>query len=61
MIRTRNLQMLATEMFKVLQNMSPLIFIEILHWQDINYNLRINTKFKMPNVKYIFHERESIL
>ena len=40
-IHTRNLQILATEMFKVYRNISPPIFIEIFHQRGNNYNLRI--------------------
>ena len=59
-IHTRNLKILATEMFKVYRNTSPPIFSEIFHRRDINYNLRINSDFAMPNVRSIFHGRESI-
>ena len=59
-IHTRNLQILATEMFKVYRNISPPIFSEIFHRRDINYNLRINSDFAMPNVMSVFHGSESI-
>ena len=59
-INTRNLQILATEMFKVYQNISPPIFSEIFHRGDINYNLQINTDFSMPNLTFVFHGSESI-
>ena len=59
-IHTRNLQMLATEMFKVYQNISPPIFSEIFYQRDINYNLRINSDFAMPNVRSVFDGSESI-
>ena len=57
MIHIRNLQILATEMFKVYRNISPPIFSEIFH----RHNLQINSDFAMPNVKSIFHGSESIL
>ena len=57
-VRTRNLQILATEMFKGYRNISPPIYIFGL---DINYNLRINSDFLMPNVRSVFHGSESIL
>ena len=39
-IHTRNLQMLATEIFKVYQKIiTPPIFSEIFHRHDINYKL----------------------
>ena len=59
-IYTKNLQILATEMFKVYRNISPPIFSEIFHRRDINYNLQINSDFAMPNVKSVFHGCESI-
>ena len=44
-IHTRNLQILATEMFKVYRNISSPIFSEIFYRRDINHNLRINSDF----------------
>ena len=38
-IQTRNLQMLATEMFKMYRSMSPPIFSELFRLLDISYNL----------------------
>ena len=38
-IQTRNLQMLATEMFKMYRSMSPPIFSELFRLRDISYNL----------------------
>ena len=60
MIHTRNLQILATEVFKVYRNISPPIFSEIFHRHNINYNLQVNSDFAMPNVKSVFHGSESI-
>ena len=37
-MRNRNQQMLVTPMFKMYRNISPLIFSEIFHRLDINYN-----------------------
>ena len=59
-IYTKNLQILATEMFKVYRNISPPIFSEIFHRSDENYNLRINSDFAMPNIRSVFHGSESI-
>ena len=56
----RNLQILATEIFKVYWNLSPSIFNEIIHRRDINYNLRINSEFVLPNVRSVFYGSESI-
>ena len=60
-IHTRNLQILATEMFKVYRNIFPSIFSKIFHRRDKNYSLRINTDYAMPNVRSIFHGSENIL
>ena len=60
MIHTRNLQILGTEIFKVYRNISPPIFSQIFHRLDMNYNLRNNSDFAMPNVKSVFHGSESI-
>ena len=59
-IHTRNLQMLATEMFKVYRSMSPPIFSELFRGRDICYNLRSNSSFVVPHVKSVFHGSESI-
>ena len=47
-------------MFKVHRNIYPPIFSEIFHRRDINYNLRMNSVFAMPNVRSVFHGSESI-
>ena len=61
-IHTRNLQMLATEIFKVYQKIiTPPIFSEIFHRRDINYKLWINSEIAMPNVRSVFNVSESIL
>ena len=59
-IHTRNLQIVATEMFKVYWNIFPLIFGEIFHRRGIDYNLQINSEFAMPNVRSVFHGSGSI-
>ena len=59
-IHTRNLQILATETFKVYRNISPPIFSEIFHQRGNNCNLRINSDFAMPNVRSVSHGTESI-
>ena len=39
-IHTRNLQTLATEMFKVYKDLSPAIITDLFHVRQNNYNLR---------------------
>ena len=59
-IHTWNLQMLATEMFKGYRSMSLPIFSKLFRQRDICYNLRSNSNFAVPNVKFVFHGSESI-
>ena len=47
-------------MFKVYRNIFSPIFSEIFHRRDINYNLRINSDFVMPNVRSVFNGSERI-
>ena len=50
-MHTRNLQILAMEMFRVYRNISPPNLSEIFHRRDMNYNLQINLDFAIPNGK----------
>ena len=59
-IHHRNLQMLATEMFKVYRNISPPIFSELFRRRDISYNLRSLSSFAVPNEKSVFDRNDSI-
>ena len=59
-MHTRNLQILAMEMFNVYRNIYLSIFSEIFHRRDINHNLQINSDFAIPNVRSVFHGSESI-
>ena len=59
-IHTRNLQMLATEMFKVYRSMSPPIFHELFLGRNICYNLQSNSNFAVPHVKSVFDGSKSI-
>ena len=47
--------MIAAEMFKVYRNISSPIFSEFFHRGDINYNLRTNSQFAVPNIRSVFH------
>ena len=59
-IHTRNLQTLATEMFKICKNLSPGIIADLFHvWQN-NCNLRHDSYFAIPNVKSVYHVPESL-
>ena len=59
-IHTRNLQTLATEMFKVYKNLSPAIIADIFHIRQNNYNLRHDSYLAIPNVKSVYHGTESL-
>ena len=59
-IHTRNLQVLATEMFKVYRNLSPNIVAEIFRARRNNYNLRHSSFFSIPYVKTVYHGSESL-
>ena len=50
-IHTRNLQMLATYIFKVYGSITPPIFNELFRQRDISYNLQSNPNFAATNVK----------
>ena len=59
-IHTRNLQVLATEMFKVHKNMSTEL-IQGLFWvRQTHYNLRNPHHFAIPSVNFVYHGSESI-
>ena len=59
-IHTRNLQTLATEMFKVYKNLSPPIIADLFHVQQNNYNLRHDSYFAITNVKSVYYDKESL-
>ena len=59
-IHTRNLQTLATEMFKVYKNLSPAIIADLFHVRQNNYNLRHDPYFVISNVKSVYYGRESL-
>ena len=59
-IYTRNLQTLATEMFKVYKNLSPAIIADFFHIRQNNYNLRNDFYFALPNVKSVYHDTTSL-
>ena len=59
-IHTKNSQTRAIEMFKVYKNLLPAIKADLFYvWQN-NYNLRHDSHFAIPNVKSVYHGRESL-
>ena len=59
-IHNRNLQILATEMFKVYNNIAPPIFTEIFKKQNPNYQLRHTLHFSIPPVRSVYNGTESL-
>ena len=47
-VHNRNLQILATEMYKVKNDLSPLIVTELFEHRNEHYNLRKNSQFTIP-------------
>ena len=59
-VHTRNLQTLATEMFKVYKNLSPAIIADFFHIRQNNHNLRHDSYFAIPNATSAYHGTESL-
>ena len=59
-IHHRNIQALATEMFKVKNNIAPEIMKELFAPKMSSYDLRNNNSFKRRRVKSVWHSTESV-
>ena len=59
-IHQRNLQMLATEMFKVFKKIPPKILNDIFIQKTANYDLRNNSFFHTRKVTSVYHGTESL-
>ena len=59
-IHIKNLQVLATEMFKVYRNIFSHIVTQLFQSRNNDYNLRQFSQFELPNVRSVFCETESI-
>ena len=59
-IRQRNLQVLATEMFKIHWGLSPEILRETFVSKTSSYNLRRNDTFEKRQVHSVYHGTESL-
>ena len=59
-IHSRNIQALATEMFKVKNNIAPEIMKELFAPKMSSYDLRNNNSFKRRRVKSVWHGTESV-
>ena len=60
-IHHRNLQKLATELYKVKNNLSPALMKEIFPERTIPYNLRNKNPFQTFNVKTVYNGTETLL
>ena len=59
-IHNRNLQILATEIFKVYNNIAPPIFTEIFNKRNPNDQLRHTLHFSIPPVRSLYNGTESL-
>ena len=60
-VHNQNLQILATEMYKIKNDLSPLIFTELFEQRnEQHYDLRKNSQFTKPPVSTVYHGSESI-
>ena len=59
-IHQRDLELLATEIFKTKNELNLKIMEEILNFKDVNYNLRNNTSLKIGNLKIVYYGTESL-
>ena len=56
----KNLQKLATEMFKISKSFSVPLMSELFHQKVNHYDLRNPYEFSIPNVNSVFHGQGSI-
>ena len=59
-IHVKNLQKLATEMFKILKNFSVPLMSELLYQKVNHYNLQNPYEYSSPNVNSVFHGQATI-
>ena len=59
-IHHRNLQVLATELYKIENNMDPEIVNEVFQKRTSSYNLRANSKFYTRPVHSVYNGTESL-
>ena len=59
-IHIRNLEILATEVFKESKDLAATIFSEIFSKRNVQYNLHYAFELSVPNVKSTFHGTESL-
>lgn len=59
-IHIRNIQLLATEIYKFQHNLLPSFMKNIFENKEINYNLRNNSEFYRPEAKTVYYGTESL-
>ena len=60
-VHNRNLQILTTEMYKIKDDLSPLIVTELFKQRnEQHYDLRKNSQFTIPPIRTLYHGWESI-
>ena len=59
-IHHRNLQVLATEIYKFLHGLSPKIMGEVFRINEIKYNLRTDVSFASNNIRTVHYGLQSI-
>ena len=59
-IHQRNLQLLATKIFKTKNELNPKIMEEIFTFKNVDYDLRNNTSLKIGNLKTVYYGTESL-
>ena len=59
-IHSRNLQIRATGMFKVYNNVAPPIFTEIFDKRNPNYQLRHTSHFSIPPARSVYNRTENL-
>ena len=59
-VHTRNIQLLAVEMYKIKNNISPNYIIEMFPKSDSSYNLRNTNDFNRPMVNTVFMGTETL-
>ena len=59
-IHLRNLKLLATEIFKIKNNMAPKILSEIFKNRTSSHNLRKNSRFYVRKVHSFYHGTKSL-
>ena len=60
--QNRNLQILATEMYKIKNDLSSLIVTKLFEQRnEQHYDLGNNSQFTIPSIRTVYHESESML